>query len=327
MKKQIIAAAILSAAVCLTGCGADISITTGQQAGMSVSATIASETAAVTTVSTETEAAAIESGVTETAPAPVTDTTAPAETTAVSTTAPAAAAAKPDITVTDSVTKAAYQNPENQLYFVYDCTLPFFECSNPDAATAENLSELNEQMRQILIAPIREQEARNQKEVDYAAADRAVQDSPIGNERVSVSYQLTYQGNAGTVMIDSFWYGGGAHGGNTLSTFLIDMQNMKLIRSLDEISAAPDDFISFAADYLLTKYADKYNGQDDWNADYLKRGMKGDAAWYFDNHTFFLVFPEYALGACYAEGRPCLEIPLADCLPHLSDYGRQLLQK
>lgn len=326
MKKQIIAAAILSAAVCLTGCGADISITTGQQAGMSVSTAAVSETAAVTAGTTETKAADSEAAA-ETAPAPIAEMTAPAETAAAPASAPAAAAEKPDITVTDSVTKAAYQDPDTQLYFVYDCTLPYFECSDPDAATAENLSELNEQMRQIMIAPIREQEAHNRQEVDYAAADQAVTDSPFGNERISVNYQMTYQGNACTVMIDSFWYGGGAHGGNTLSTFMMDSRNMKPIRHLDEISAAPDDFISFAAEYYLTNYADKYAGRDEWNADYLKQGMNGDAAWYFDNNTFFLVFPEYALGACYAEGRPCLEIPLADCLPHLSDYGRQLLQK
>ena len=101
---------------------------------------------------------------------------------------------------------------------------------------------------------------------------------------------------------------------------------MKLIRKLDEISAAPGEFVSFAADYFLEHYADQYAGQDDWNKDYLTKGMNGDAAWYFADGKFCLEFGEYALGRCYAEGRPCLEIPLAECLPHLSDYGKQLLQ-
>lgn len=326
MKKQIIASVILSAAVYLTGCGVNINLAAEQQTDISAVTTIAPATTAVTTpaaVSTET-AAVFTAAVTETSSAPLTDMTTTAETTAVSTTAPAAK--KPDITVSDSVTKAAYQDPENQLYFVYDCTLPFFECSNADTATSDNINELNEQMRQIMIAPIREQESRNYHEVDYDAADQAIMDNPIGNERISVTYQMVYQGNACTIMVDSYWYGGGAHGGNTLNTYLIDTQQMKLIRNLDDISAAPGEFSSFAAEYLLTKYADKYAGQEDWNADYLKRCMNGEAAWDFENDTFFLVFPEYALGACYADGRPCLEIPLADCLPHLSDYGRKLLQ-
>ena len=326
MKKIILAAAALCAAICLPGCGADINITTAPAAAV-VTATNGTEVSAVTE-SSETTVITVQdttAAVTELQTSADTVMTVPAESTAngiVTTTA----AAKPMISVTDSVTKEAFRNRDTKTYFLYDCKLPYYECSNADGTTKENLDELNEQLRQIMIAPIMEQEASNVENVDYDAAEKAVQESPLGNETTSVSYETAFQGNARTLFIQSFWYGGGAHGSNGLSAYLIDDTQMKLIRQLDEISAAPGEFVSFAADYFLEHYSDKYSGQDDWNKDYLIKGMNGDAAWYFANDRFCLEFCEYALGACYAEGRPCLEIPLAECLPHLSDYGKQLLQ-
>ncbi|MBQ5338102.1 MAG: hypothetical protein J6Z40_02945 [Oscillospiraceae bacterium] len=322
MKKNIIAAAALGAVICLTGCGADINISTATQ-----------QTAAVTTVTVTDVAVAEETTTIQDTTAVVTElqTTAAEITTASAETAAAAivttsAAAKPVITVSESTAKEAFLNPDTQLYFLYDCKLPYYECSDPDAVTKENLDELNEQLRQIMISPIREQEALNSEKVDFAEAEKTVRDNPIGHEQISVSYETKFQGKARTLFICTFWYGGGAHGSNGLSTFLIDDTQMKLIRQLDDISAAPGEFVSFAADYFLEHYADIYNGEDDWNKDYLTKGMNGDAAWYFADDRFYLEFGEYALGRCYAEGRPCLEIPLAECLPHLSDYGKQLLQ-
>ena len=326
MKKQFMAAAVLCAAICLPGCGADINIITAPATAV-VTATNGTDVSAVTETS-ETTVIAVQdttAAVTELQMTAVPVTAAPAVTTACAITT-AAVGSKPEITVTESVAKEAYRNPDTQLYFLYDCKLPYYECSNPDSTVKENLNELNEQLRQIMISPIREQEALNSEKVDYAEAEKKVRENPIGQEQVTVSYETAFQGNARTLFICTSWYGGGAHGSNGLSAFLIDNTQMKLIRQLDEISAAPGEFVSFAADYFLEHYADKYAGQDDWNKDYLTKGMNGEAAWYFADGKFCLEFGEYALGRCYAEGRPCLEIPLAECLPHLSDYGKQLLQ-
>ena len=161
------------------------------------------------------------------------------------------AAEKPVITASESVVKAAYRDPETQYYTLYDCKLPHYECSNPDHATEENLNELNEQLRQIMIAPVRAQEAAHAEEVDYETAEKAVQESPLGNETITVSYETAFQGHARTLLINSYWYGGGTHGSSSISAFLIDDTQMKLIRQLDEISPAPGEFVSFAADYFL----------------------------------------------------------------------------
>ena len=329
MKKQIIAAAALCAAICLPGCGADINITTAPATAVVTAAngTDVSDVSAVPET-TETTVNAVQdttAAVTELQTTAAEITPAPAETTAAAIIT-TSAAEKPVITVSESSAKEAYRNPDTQLYFLYECKLPYYECSNPDSAMKANLDELNEQLRQIMIAPIREQEAANAEEVDYDTAVKTVRENPIGHEQVSVSYETAFQGKARTLFICNSWYGGGAHGSNGLSAFLIDDTQMKLIRQLDEISAAPGEFVSFAADYFLAHYAETYAGEDDWNKDYLTKGMNGEAAWYFADGKFCLEFCEYALGRCYAEGRPCLEIPLSECLPHLSEYGKQLLQ-
>ena len=71
------------------------------------------------------------------------------------------------------------------------------------------------------------------------------------------------------------------------------------------------------------------HGKTDWNADYLKSALDGKneyGAWYFADGKFCLEFPAYSFDAAYFEGPQLLEIPVADCLPHFSDYGKQLFQ-
>ena len=239
---------------------------------------------------------------------------------------PDANSAKPDFTVEDSCVKQAFSLADGEGYYLYQCRVPFFVCGDPDAAITENLNMLNEHLRQIMIHPIRECEARGCQDVDFDTAKRIVDASPIGHEQTETDYELIRQGDVCTVMLGSFWYGGGAHGGNSLTTVLFDASQMKVIWNLNEISAAPDEFISFAADYFMEHYAEIYAGKTNWNPDYLKKALSEDGAFYFRDDTFFLQFPEYEFDASYAEGPQILEIPLAQCLPHFNGYGKQLFK-
>lgn len=239
---------------------------------------------------------------------------------------PDAIHAKVNYTVEDSCVKQAFSAPNGEGYILYQCKVPYFTCDNPDAAITENLNMLNEHLRQIMIHPIREYEALGYQDADFDKAKKAVDASPIGHEQTETNYFLIDQGNVCTVMLSSDWYGGGAHGGHSLNTVLFDAAQMKLIRNLNEISAAPNDFISFAADYFMEHYAEKYAGKTDWNADYLKQALTEGGTYYFQNDTFYIQFPEYSFDAIYAEGPQVLEIPLAQCMPHFNDYGKQLFQ-
>lgn len=137
---------------------------------------------------------------------------------------------------------------------------------------------------------------------------------------------LDYQGKSGTIFLSNYWYGGGAHGMYGTDTVFFDTDTMKVIGSLDEISAAPNEFVNFATEYFMQNYAEKYEGQDDFTADTLTKAMTGEGTWYFTDDTFMLEFPAYSFGASYAEGPQYFQIPLELCVRHLSEYGKQLLR-
>lgn len=239
---------------------------------------------------------------------------------------PAETSAKLNYTVEDSCVQLAFSSPNGKGYILYRYRIPYFSCDNLDAEKTENLNMLNEHLRQIMDHPIREYEALGYQEADFEKAKDTVNASPIGHEQTETDYELVEQGNVCTVMLGSNWYGGGAHGGYSLNTVLFDATQMKVIWDLNEISAAQNDFINFAADYFMEHYAEKYAGKTNWNADYLKQALTDGGTYYFRNDSFYIQFPEYSFDAIYAEGPQILEIPLAQCLPHFNDYGKQLFQ-
>ena len=234
------------------------------------------------------------------------------------------------ITCTDSVLKEAYRMQDawedGDFYAVYNCNVPFFQCDAANAAMSANIDEMNEQFRQIMIAQVREYESRNYTPEDYEETVKRVNESPMGNEQVEISYMLDFQGGLGTVFINNYFYGGGAHGTYYTSAYAFDVSQMQLIRSLDKLSASKDEFVNFAVQYFMQNYSDQYGTAPDWTEDILRKAMTEENAWYFSDWYFTVEFPAYSFNMTYADGPQLLQIPLNECLPHLNAYGKELLQ-
>lgn len=234
------------------------------------------------------------------------------------------------ITYTDSTLNKAYKLPsddadEEEHYAIYRGNVPEFACADADAAMQSNLKELNDLMQQTLNEQVKIYDEKKYPAEDFDAATEKVNAHPFGSDQTDIDYMIDFQGKSATIFLNNYWYSGGAHGIYGTDTVFFDTDTMKVIRSLDEISAAPNEFVKFAAEYFMQNYAEKYEGQDDFTTDTLTKAMTGEGTWYFTDDTFTVEFPVYSFGASYADGPQYLRIPLELCVRHFNEYGKQLL--
>ena len=200
----------------------------------------------------------------------------------------------------------------------FESTIPQFDFHND--AYLEKQNKINQY---FLERQKRANEATS-SENNYQEIDRSTVESFLSqNSRYDTTNTQAFrimeqEDNYCTIVVDNYYYGGGAHGSQWIEGYCVDLLTGQIL-SLSDLFGSAEDFRHFVANYFYTEYS-SYSDLSDWSLENLYKFFEdGDGAnWYIEKDNLFVEYGDYALGY-YAAGHQLFSIPLDQCSSYWTD--------